>query len=162
MVVLAMNIRCNSTCHLEKATCYPPKPTPLSTPLECQKSLTCKWDADKHIIRRNGVQKPISQISGLKDLRTIPATLTEILENKNYEYKSKQKHISIEDKLKEKYEFCQNIIKINETILQIIDEGHILPVIKTPSNATFSNNKFTLTNFAFVQEAMRICFYQEL
>ena len=43
--------------------------------------------------------------SGLNDLNTIPATLTEILENKNYEYKSQQKHISVKGKLKGKCEF---------------------------------------------------------
>ena len=46
----------------------------------------------------------------------------------------------------------QNTITANETILQITDEGYMLPFIETPSDAKFSNNKFALTNSAFVQE----------
>ena len=41
--------------------------------------------------------------SGLNDLSTIiPAILTEILENENFEYKSEQKYISVKKKLKVK------------------------------------------------------------
>ena len=46
----------------------------------------------------------------------------------------------------------QNTITANETILQITDEGYMLPFIETPSDAKFSNNKFALTNSAFAQE----------
>ena len=134
MPVSTMDILRNSTSHLEKATCHPLKPTPSSTPLERQILPTFAWDAEKQVIGRNGVQKPINQtkvttegheicFSRLSDLSTIPATLTEILENKNYEYKSEQKHISVKGKLKEQYKFWQNTIKANETILHIIDEG---------------------------------------
>ena len=96
MTVLNMDILSNSTSHLELAKCHPPKPTPSSTCLEHQKSLTLAWDAEKQVTGRNGVQKPISQrkmttegnsicFSGLNDLSTVPAILTEKLENKNYE-----------------------------------------------------------------------------
>ena len=81
--------------------------------------------------------------------------LTEILENKNYKYKSEQKYISVKGKLKEKYEFWQNTIKANKTILQIIDEEYMLLFMETPSDAKFSNNKSALTNSAFVQEAIK-------
>ena len=40
--------------------------------------------------------------SGLNDLSTIPAILTEILENENFEYKSEQKYTSVKKKLKVK------------------------------------------------------------
>ena len=43
--------------------------------------------------------------SVLNDLSTITATLTEILENKNYEYKSEQKHISVKRKKKKNMNF---------------------------------------------------------
>ena len=39
---------------------------------------------------------------GLNDLSAVPAILTEILENENYEYKSEQKYISVKNKLKVK------------------------------------------------------------
>lgn len=39
---------------------------------------------------------------GLNDLSAIPAILTEILENENYEYKSEQKYTSVKNKLKVK------------------------------------------------------------
>ena len=148
MPVSTMDILLNSTSHLEKATCHPPKPTLSCRPLKRQKSPTLAYNVEKQLIGRNGVQKPISQtkmttegnsicFSGHNDLSTIPPTFTEILENKNYECKSEQKHISIKGKLKEKYEFWQNTIKANETILQILDEGYMLPFIETPSDANF-------------------------
>ena len=81
-----------------------------------QKSPTLAWDAENQVIGRNGVQKPISQtkmttegnsicFSVLNDLSTIPFTLTETLESKNYEYKPERKHISVKSKLNKKYEF---------------------------------------------------------
>ena len=79
---------------------------------------------------------------------------TEILDSKNHEYKSEQKHISVKDKLKDKYEFWQNSIKANEIILQIVEEGYMLLFTETSSEAKVSNNKSALTNFAFVQEAI--------
>ena len=79
--------------------------------------------------------------------------------HKSYEYKSEQKRISAKDKLKEKYEFWQNTIKAKETILQIIDKGYMLSFIKTLSDAKFSNSKPTLTNSAFVQEAIEEMFF---
>ena len=64
----------------------PTKPTPSSTLLERQKSPTLGWDAEKQVIGRNGVQKPISQtkmttednaiyFSGLNNLNTIPSNI---------------------------------------------------------------------------------------
>ena len=61
MPVSTMDILRNSTSHLEKATCHSPKPTPSSTPLKRQILPTLAWDAEKQVIGRNGVQKPISQ-----------------------------------------------------------------------------------------------------
>ena len=92
--------------------------------------------------------------SSLNDLRTIPSILTEILENKNYEYKYEQKHISVKGKLEEKYKFWKNTIKANETFLQIVEEGYMLSFIETPSGAKSSDNKSTLTSSAFAQEAI--------
>ena len=97
-----MDIFHSSASHREKATHQAPKPTPSSTPLECQKLATLTWDAEKQIIGRNGVQKAISQTKmttkcnsicflGLNDLSTIPSTLSETLQSNNYEYKSGQK-----------------------------------------------------------------------
>ena len=57
-------------------------------------------------------------------------------------------------KLKENYRFWQNTIKANETILQIANEGYRLLFIETRYDAKFSNDKSTLTNSAFVQEAI--------
>ena len=51
-----VDILCNSMSHVEKATCYTPKPIPPSRLRQCQKS----WDVEKQVIERN-VQKPISQ-----------------------------------------------------------------------------------------------------
>ena len=115
-----MDILRNSTSHLQKATCHRLKPIPSSTPLEHQKSPTLAWDTEKKVTGRNGVQKPISQtkmttesnsicFSGFNDLRTIPATLTKVLENKNYEYKSEQKHISVKGKRKRNINFCKTL-----------------------------------------------------
>ena len=110
-----MDVLHNSPSHLEKAACNLPKLTPSSTTLKCQNLPALAWDAEKQCIGRNAVQKPINQtkmttednsicFSGSNNLSTIPATLTRILENKNYEYKSEQKHISVKGKLKEKCE----------------------------------------------------------
>ena len=89
-----------------------------------------------------GCRKPISQtkmttkgnsicLPVLNELIKIPSTLIEILESKNYKYKSEEKHVSEKGKLKEKYEFWQNTRKANETILQIIVEENMLPFIET-------------------------------
>ena len=110
-----MDILRNSVSHLEKATCHPPNPAPSCTPLKHQKSPTLAWDVEKQVVGRNSVQNLMSQrkmategnsvcVSGLNDLIAIPAILTEILENNNYEYNSEQKHISVKVKLKENYE----------------------------------------------------------
>ena len=56
---------------------------------------------------------------------------------------------------KRKYEFWQNTIGANETILQIIKEEYTLPFIETPSEAKLPNNKSALTNSAFAQEAIK-------
>ena len=80
--------------------------------------------------------------------------MTEVLETKNFKYKSEQRHISVKGKLKEKHEFKQNTIKANKTIFQITEKGYLLPLIEIPSEAKLSNNESFLTNSGFVQGAM--------
>ena len=55
-----VDLLCNSMSHVEKATCYSPKPIPSSRLCQCQKSPTLAWDVEKQVVERN-VQKPISQ-----------------------------------------------------------------------------------------------------
>lgn len=96
--------------------------------------------------------------SDLNDSGAIPSTVTEILVSKNYGNKSEQKLISVKGKLKGKYKFWQNIMKTNETIFQIIEKGYMLSFIETLSKAKFLNDKYALTNWAFVQEAIEDVF----
>lgn len=122
MPVSIMDILHSTISHSEKAKCHLPKPSLLYLPLKRQKSLTIAWDPEKQVIGRNSVEKPVSQtktrtegnsicFSGLNDLRTIPSTLTETLQNKNYGYKSEQKNMSVKGKLKEKCEFLAKYCK---------------------------------------------------
>lgn len=78
--------------------------------------------------------------------------MTEILESKNYNYKSEQKIISAKGKLKENINFDTTIA--NETILQITEEGYILSLTETPSEAKLSNTKSVLRNSVFAQETI--------
>ena len=79
--------------------------------------------------------------------------MTEILESKNYNYKSEQKIISAKGKLKENINFDTTIA--NETILQITEEGYILSLTETPSEAKLSNTKSVLRNSVFAQETIQ-------
>lgn len=78
--------------------------------------------------------------------------MTEILESKNYNYKSEQKIISAKGKLKENINFDTTFA--NETILQITEEGYILSLTETPSEAKLSNTKSVLRNSVFAQETI--------
>ena len=78
--------------------------------------------------------------------------MTEILESTNYNYKSEQKIISAKGKLKENINFDTTIA--NETILQITEEGYILSLTETPSEAKLSNTKSVLRNSVFAQETI--------
>ena len=78
--------------------------------------------------------------------------MTEILESKNYNYKSEQKIISAKGKLKENINFDTTIA--NKTILQITEEGYILSLTETPSEAKLSNTKSVLRNSVFAQETI--------
>lgn len=78
--------------------------------------------------------------------------MTEILESKNYNYKSEQKIISAKGKVKENINFDTTIA--NETILQITEEGYILSLTETPSEAKLSNTKSVLRNSVFAQETI--------
>ena len=68
------------------------------------------------------------------------------IRKQNLQIQSEQKHISVKGKLKQKYEFWQNTMKTNETILQIIDQGYMLTFFEKPSEAKFRSGLTNLTN----------------
>ena len=61
-----------------------------------------KWCPKANPSNKNDTDGNSICFSGLNDLSTIPAILTEILENENFEYRSEQKYTSVKKKLKVK------------------------------------------------------------
>ena len=54
------------------------------------------------------------------------------LKNREFEFTNKEKYISVKGKLKQNQSFWKNAIKVNDTVLNIIQEGYRLPFLETP------------------------------
>ena len=77
------------------------------------------------------------------------------LKNREFEFTSQEKYLSVKGKLKQNQSFWENTIKPNEQVLNIIQEGCRLPFLETPDTARFSNNKSAINNSEFVENSIK-------
>ena len=79
----------------------------------------------------------------------------ENLRNREFEFSSQEKYISVKGKSKQNQSFWENNIKANDTVLNIIQEGYRLPFLETPDTARFGNNKSAINNFEFIENSIK-------
>ena len=94
---------------------------------------------------------------GKKDICNTTAQLrdqTSTKDIKDYEFKENCKQISVVGRLKTCSNFWRNNLQVSNFIQKIIDEGYLIPFTSVPPPFFAKNNKSSLDNASFVQDAI--------
>ena len=81
-------------------------------------------------------------------------TSAEISKTRDFEYESGKNNVSVVGRLKKNSDFWRNVLKAPPFVQNVIDEGYRLPFDNPPSRFYAKNNKSSLKNPKFVEEAI--------
>ena len=145
-----------------------PSTTPstiLSDSPERPKVQTTAWVAESKTTGEKTVRKFSSttkqtEVEGKVSYNSLDSNLELLddfqnLKNREFEFTNQENYISVKGKLKQNQSFWKNMIKANDTVLNIIQEGYKLPFLETPDTARFSNNKSAINNSKFVENSIK-------